>query len=95
MERGDNGLNVKTKDQKIDRETENDGLSDADFDSAVVTFPKKTPKIALNMRIEPEVVAQAKEVAAARKLDGYTQLLRLYIREGLDRDQAHLEKNEA
>jgi len=79
-------------DLKIDQETENDGLNDADLDSAVVTIPKKQPKIALNMRIEPEVVAQAKEVAIARNLDGYTQLLRLYIREGLERDKVHLEE---
>jgi hypothetical protein len=82
----------KAKDQEIDRATENDGLSEADFESAVITYPKKTPKIALNMRIETEVVAQAKKVARARNLDGYTQLLRLYIREGLERDHELFEK---
>ena len=79
------------KDQKIDQDTENDSLADADLNSAVVFIPKKTPKIPLNMRIEPEVVAQAKQVAQAKNLDGYTQLLRLYIREGLERDRKLLE----
>ena len=81
------------RDLEIDQETEKDRLSDAKLDSAVVTFPKKTAKIALNMRIEPEVVNLAKQVAQARHLDGYTQLLRLYIREGLERDRALLEKS--
>ncbi|MCZ6632683.1 MAG: hypothetical protein O7G87_04700 [bacterium] len=81
------------KDLEIDRETEKDRLSDAELESAVVTFPKKTAKIALNMRIEPEVVDLAKQVAEARHLDGYTQLLRLYIREGLERDRPLLEKS--
>jgi hypothetical protein len=31
-------------------------------------------------------------VARARNLDGYTQLLRLYIREGLERDHELFEK---
>ena len=81
------------KDLEIDRETEKDQLSDAELESAVLTFPKKTAKIALNMRIEPEVVDLAKQVAEARHLDGYTQLLRLYIREGLERDRPLLEKS--
>jgi len=76
----------------IDRATENDRLSDADLDTAVVTVPGKIAKIALNMRIEPELVALAKQVARAKHLDGYTQLLRLYIREGLQRDRALLNK---
>ena len=74
------------RESEIDRVTEGDQLSDADLETAVVTFPKKGRKIALNMRVEPEVVALAKTVAEARHLDGYTQLLRLYIREGLERD---------
>lgn len=82
----------KPADLKVDQATEQDGLSDADLNSTMITIPKKSPKIALNMRIEPEVVAQAKEVANARNLDGYTQLLRLYIREGLERDKVHLEE---
>ena len=82
------------KDLKIDRATETDRLSDADLDSAGVFFPEKTPKIALNMRIEPEVVAQVRQIAKVRKLDSYTQLLRLYIREGIERDRAHLKKTE-
>lgn len=76
-----------SKDQIIDRDTETDSIEDADLDSAVVFTPKKTPKIALNMRIEQEIVTQAKQVAQAKNLDGYTQLLRLYIREGLERDR--------
>ena len=81
------------KNLEIDQETEKDRLSDAELESVVVTFPKKTAKIALNMRIEPEVVDLVKQVAQARHLDGYTQLLRLYIREGLERDRALLEKS--
>lgn len=83
------------KEQAIDQATENDSLSDADLESAVITYPKKTRKIALNMRIEPEVVTQAKQVAQAKNLDGYTQLLRLYIREGLERDREYLDKIES
>lgn len=80
------------EDLAIDRTTESDRLSDADFDTAVVTVPERVAKIALNMRIEPELVALAKQVAIAKHLDGYTQLLRLYIREGLQRDSALLDK---
>jgi hypothetical protein len=58
----------------------------------VVVFPEEGRKIALNMRIEPEVVELSRRIAAARHLDGYTQLLRLYIREGLERDRALLDK---
>ena len=82
------------KDLEIDRATERDRLSDADLDTAVVTFPKQAPKVALNMRIEPEVVALARQVAEARHLDGYTQLLRLYIREGLERDRVLLDEKQ-
>lgn len=82
-----------SKDIEIDRATETDRISDADLDSAMISFPQKTAKIALNMRIEPELVAQARQVAKVRNLDGYTQLLRLYIREGLERDQKRLRKN--
>ena len=83
------------RDLAIDRAKEKDRLQDADLDTAVVTFPRKTAKIALNMRIEPEVVALAKQVAEARHLDGYTQLLRLYIREGLERDAELLDAEKA
>ncbi len=83
------------KDLEIDRATEKDRISDADLDTAVVTFPNKTPKIALNMRIEPEVVALAKRVAGVRHMDGYTQLLRLYIRQGLERDLALLDEKKS
>ena len=74
------------KESEVDRATEEDGLADADLETTIVSFPKRSRKIALNMRIEPDVVALAKQVAEARHLDGYTQLLRLYIREGLERD---------
>ena len=50
------------KDLEVDRATERDRLSDADLDTAVVTFPQQAPKVALNMRIEPEVVALARKV---------------------------------
>ena len=81
----------RRKDLEIDRATEKDRLSDADLNTAVVVFPEKGRKIPLNMRIEPEVVELAKQIARARHLDGYTQLLRIYIREGLERDRALLE----
>ena len=71
-----------------------DRLSDADLNTAVVVLPEKGRKIPLNMRIEPEVVELSKQIARARHLDGYTQLLRIYIREGLERDCALLEKAE-
>lgn len=80
------------KDLKTDRATERDRLSDADTETAVVVFPERGRKIPLNMRIEPEVVELSKRIAEARHLDGYTQLLRLYIREGLERDRTLLSK---
>lgn len=80
------------KDLKIDRATEKDRLSDADTENAVVILPERGRKIPLNMRIEPEVVELSKQIAEARHLDGYTQLLRLYIREGLERDRTLLSK---
>jgi hypothetical protein len=78
------------KDLEIDRATAGDRLSDADLATAVVTFPEKARKVPLNMRIEPELVELSRRIAEARHLDGYTQLLRLYIREGLERDRALL-----
>lgn len=80
----------RRKDLEIDRATAKDRLADADLETAVATFPPKTPKVPLNMRIEPELVALSRRIAAAKHLDGYTQLLRLYIREGLERDRALL-----
>ncbi len=80
------------KDLKIDRATEKDRLSDADTETTVVVLPERGRKIPLNMRIEPEVVELSKRIAEARHLDGYTQLLRLYIREGLERDRTLLGK---
>ena len=80
------------KDLKVDRATARDRLSDADLQTAVVTLPEKVRKVPLNMRIEPEVVELSRQIAEARHLDGYTQLLRLYIREGLERDRALLGK---
>jgi len=80
------------KDLRVDRATEEDRLSDADTETAVVVFPERGRKIPLNMRIEPEVVELSRRIAEARNLDGYTQLLRLYIREGLERDRTLLSK---
>ena len=80
------------KDLGIDQATAEDRLSDADRRTALTVFPKKARKVSLNMRIEPEVVELTKRIARAKHLDGYTQLLRLYIREGLDRDRALLDK---
>ena len=78
------------RDIEIDELTANDSLSEADVDSAEVVFPEKTKKIAINMRLEPEAVKLAKQLAALKHLDGYTQLLRLYIWEGIERDRAML-----
>ena len=83
------------KDLGTDQATGGDRLPDADFDTSVVTSPKKTPRVALNMRIEPEVVTLAKQVAKARHLDAYTQLLKLYIREGLERDRPLLDEKKS
>jgi|GEM_PF-2998893 len=82
------------KDLEIDQATAKDRLSDADLKTTVVIFPKKAQKVPLNMRIEPEVVELSRRIAEIRRLDGYTQLLRLYIREGLERDRALLKKGE-
>ena len=79
------------KDLEIDQATAKDQLSDADLETAVVTFPEKVRKVPLNLRIEPEVVELSRRIAEAKHLDGYTQLLRLYIREGLERDRALLD----
>ena len=81
----------RQKDLEIDQATAQDRLSDADLDTAKVIFPEKSRKIPLNMRIEPEVVELSRQIAVARHLDGYTQLLRLYIREGLERDRTLLD----
>jgi len=80
------------KELTIDQATLQDRLSTADLDTAVVIFPEKGRKIPLNMRIEAEVVDLSRRIAQARHLDGYTQLLRLYIREGLERDRVWLDQ---
>ena len=49
-------------------------------------------KIPLNMRVEPEIVALTKKIAALKHLDGYTQLLRMYIWEGVEKDRSLLRK---
>ena len=82
---------LKKKDIEIDELTANDSLSDADVDSAEVIFPNKTKKIAINMRLDPEAVKLAKQLAALKHLDGYTQLLRIYIWEGIERDRTMLD----
>ena len=81
----------RQKDLEIDQATAQDRLEEADLDRAKVIFPEKGRKIPPNMRIEPEVVELSRRIAAARHLDGYTQLLRLYIREGLERDRTLLD----
>lgn len=78
------------KDIEIDEVTANDSLLDADVGSAEVVFPGKKKKIAINMRLEPEAVKLAKQLAALKHLDGYTQLLRIYIWEGIERDRTIL-----
>lgn len=75
------------KDLKIDKATEKDTLEDAILPKAVVNYPKKSKKVALNMRIESEAVELSKKLASLKHLDGYTQLLRIYIWEGLERDK--------
>lgn len=80
------------KDLAVDQATAGDQLADADLATAVVVIPEKGRRIPLNMRIESEVVELSRRIAEARHLDGYTQLLRLYIREGLERDRVLLGK---
>ena len=80
------------KDLEIDQKTGSDTLNDADLESAVVVSPEKNRKVQLNMRIEPEGIELAKQIAAVKHLDGYTQLLRMYIWESLERDRQLLEK---
>ena len=80
----------RKKDNEIDELTANDSLLDVDVGSAEVVFPDKTKKIAINMRLEPEAVKLAKQLAALKHLDGYTQLLRIYIWEGIERDRTTL-----
>ena len=80
----------KKKDIEIDELTANDSLLDADVSSAEVVFPGKKKKMAINMRLEPEAVKLAKQLAALKHLDGYTQLLRIYIWEGIERDRTIL-----
>jgi hypothetical protein len=41
------------KELKIDRATARDRLSDADLQTAVVTFPKKVRKVSLNITNQP------------------------------------------
>jgi len=81
----------RKRDIEIDELTANDSLSDADVGSAEVAFPGKTKKIAINMRLEPDAVKLAKQLAAFKHLDGYTQLLRIYIWEGIERDRTMLD----
>jgi hypothetical protein len=76
----------------VDQVTAGDRLADADLATAVVVVPEKGRRIPLNMRIESEVVELSRRIAEARHLDGYTQLFRLYIREGLQRDRALLQE---
>lgn len=78
------------KDIEIDELTANDSLLDADVSSVEVVFPGKKKKMAINMRLEPEAVKLAKQLAALKHLDGYTQLLRIYIWEGIERDRTIL-----
>ncbi len=80
----------RKRDIEVDELTANDSLSEADIDSAEVVFPDKIKKIAINMRLEPEAVKLAKQLAALKHLDGYTQLLRIYIWEGIERDRTML-----
>ena len=81
------------KDMHIDRETSEDTLTDGDLESAVVVYPERNKKIPLNMRIEPEAVELSKQIAGLKHLDGYTQLLRMYIWEGIERDRELLKKS--
>lgn len=76
----------------IDTKTAGDTLDDAALDRAFITFPRRKKKIALNMRVEPEIVAITKKIAALKHLDGYTQLLRMYIWEGVEKDRSLLRK---
>ena len=78
------------KDIEFDELTANDSLLDADVSSAEVVLPGKRRKMAINMRLEPEAVKLAKQLAALKHLDGYTQLLRIYIWEGIERDRTIL-----
>ena len=80
----------KKKDIEIDELTANDSLLDSDVSSVEVVFPGKKKKLAINMRLEPEAVKLAKQLAAIKHLDGYTQLLRIYIWEGIERDRTVL-----
>jgi hypothetical protein len=85
---------IKTKRSKknrdIDNITANDTLSDADLSGAVITFPEKSKKVQLNMRLEPELIELTKQIAALKHFDGYTQLLRMYIWEGVEKDKGLL-----
>lgn len=78
------------KDLKVDKATEKDTLEDAILSKVAVNYPRKSKKIALNMRIEVEAVELSKKLASIKHLDAYTQLLRIYIWEGLERDKRSL-----
>ena len=80
------------KDLETDQKTRIDTLEDAGLESATVVLPKKSRKVPLNMRIEPEAIELSKQIAARKHLDGYTQLLRIYIWESLERDLHLLSK---
>ena len=84
--------NIKrsSKDLKIDKDTEKDTLEDAILSKTAINYPQKPKKIALNMRIEVEAVELSKKLASIKHLDAYTQLLRIYIWEGLERDKRAL-----
>ena len=82
------------KDIEFDELTANDSLLDADVSSAEVVFPGKKRKVPINMRLEPEAVKLAKQLAALKHLDGYTQLLRIYIWEGIERDRTILSQRQ-
>lgn len=52
---------------------------------------KDRPRTTITMRIPVDVVELLKEIAPTRGLSGYQTLLKLYISEGLRRDEAQAE----
>jgi len=85
------GKSRTKKDIEIDQLTESDSLSDAGVSSTEVVFPSRVKKIPVNMRLEPDAVKLAKQLAQLKHLDGYTQLMRIYIWEGIERDRRMLD----
>ena len=55
------------------------------------SLTNKTKKIAINMRLDPDAIKLAKQLAALKHLDGYMQLLRIYIWEEIERDRTMLD----